>query len=118
MKIKVELFLLVAVFTGFLCACGSSGTEVPKAPVNVTANPADGSVVINWDPVVGADGYNIYWKNAPKVTTSDDKIADVTSPWYVHKELTNGMSYYYAVTVVNSRGESGLSDEVSATPHK
>ena len=37
----------------------------------------------------------------------------MTSP-YSHEGLSNGSSYYYVVTAVNTYGESGMSQEVYA----
>ena len=36
---------------------------------------------------------------------------------YSHEGLSNGSSYYYVVTAVNTYGESGISQEVYATPY-
>jgi len=35
---------------------------------------------------------------------------------YINSGLTNGTTYYYVVSAVNSAGESGNSSQVSATP--
>ena len=72
---------------------------------------------ISWEPVEKATTYNIYWSNESDVQISGStKIKDVTSP-YSHEGLSNGSSYYYVVTAVNTYGESGISQEVYATPH-
>ena len=94
---------------------GPSYVDLPAAPQNVTLIGDDGQVTINWDSVTGATSYNIYWNTIGSVTMSDSQIATVTSP-YVHTGLTNGTTYYYIVTAINSIGEGVLSSEVSATP--
>jgi fibronectin type 3 domain-containing protein len=43
-------------------------------------------------------------------------VASATSTNYTNTGLTNGTTYYYVVTAVNSAGESGNSFQVSATP--
>lgn len=88
----------------------------PSAPTNVAATAGNGYVTIKWDLVSGATSYNIYWATSAGVSKSTGtKISDVTSP-YVHTGLSNGTTYYYVVTAENIYGESGESDEVSATP--
>jgi hypothetical protein len=59
---------------------------------------------------------NIYWSTTSGVTkTTGTKITGATSP-YTHTGLTNGTTYYYVVTAVNSYGESSESSQVSGTP--
>jgi hypothetical protein len=43
-------------------------------------------------------------------------IASVTATTYTDTNVTNGTTYYYVVSAVNSAGESGDSNEASATP--
>jgi fibronectin type 3 domain-containing protein len=43
-------------------------------------------------------------------------VASPTSTTFTDTALTNGTTYYYVVTAVNSGGESGNSTETSATP--
>lgn len=93
----------------------TSGVTPPAAPTGVTATAGDAQVTITWPPVAGAASYNLYWSDASPVTTANAKIAGVTSP-YVHTGRVNGTTYHYAVTAVNSAGESALSAEVGATP--
>ena len=71
---------------------------------------------ISWSSVSGATSYNIYWSTTSGVTkTTGTKLTGVTSP-YTHTGLTNGTTYYYVVTAVNSYGESSESSQVSGTP--
>lgn len=72
---------------------------------------------ISWTTVPEATSYNIYWSYVPGVTTSDTKIAGVTSP-YDHTGLDAGIAYYYIVTseIVEFALESEPSNEVSAIP--
>ncbi len=89
-------------------------TELPK-PSGVSANPGCEEVAINWDPVIGATSYNIYWSASTGVMTSDNFIENVTKPYH-HRNLTNGTNYCYVVTAVDSRCESSLSAEVCTMP--
>jgi len=115
--IGVLLSVLLAVS---LTGCGGGGptapTDIPSTPTGVTASPGDGSVSISWNAVSGATSYNIYWSTTSGVTkTNGTKITDATSP-YSHTGLTNGTTYYYIATTVNSSGESVESAQVSAKP--
>lgn len=112
-------------------------TTTVGTPTGVTATPGNGQVTISWNPVNGAQAYNIYWTTTAGVTKTSNQLANKTSPYShtstvtstggggfgefsikagVRAALTNGTTYYYAVTASNSVGESSLSNEVSATP--
>jgi hypothetical protein len=83
----------------------------------VTVTAGDSQVNISWSPVNGATSYNIYWSNTTGTTpSSGTKIGSLSSSPYPHTSLTNGISYYYVVTAVNTAGESGPSSQVSAMP--
>jgi hypothetical protein len=84
----------------------------PAAPsVTATAGPGAGEITLQWAPVTGATSYNVYWGTAPGFTTT--RISGQTSP-FLHTGRTPGTTYYYAVTAVNTGGESLKSSEVSA----
>ena len=113
--------ILLMIFTFMLAGCsgGESApppTTVPAAPTGLNATPADSQVTISWTAVAGATSYNLYHSTTAGVTTTTGtKITGVTSP-YVQTGLTNGTTYFYILTAVNSIGESAPSNEVSATP--
>ena len=86
-----------------------------SAPTNVNADAGDDTVLISWSSVSGADSYNLYWSKSPDVGKSSTKISNVISP-YTHTNRTNGTTYHYVVTTVNSAGESAVSSKVQATP--
>ncbi|MDE2604959.1 MAG: hypothetical protein KGL68_03455 [Burkholderiales bacterium] len=114
-------FLLLAgwVVAAMLSACGggsSGGLQPPATPIQLSAVAADSQVTVAWDAVPGATSYNLYWSDTSPVTTSSNKVTGAVAP-FVHTGLTNGKIYYYAVTAVNSAGESALSGEVGATPN-
>lgn len=88
---------------------------VPGAPTGVTATGGTKQTTVSWSAVTGATSYNIYWSTSTGVTkTNGTKLAGVTSP-AVHTGLTDGTTYYYIVTAVNSAGESAASVQVAAT---
>ncbi len=88
--------------------------DVPRPPGAVAAVAGDRQVTVSWNTVVNATSYNIYWSTTPGV--SGTKIPDITSTSYTHTGLTNGDTYYYVVTAVNSFGEGSESKELAVTP--
>ena len=82
----------------------------PAAPTGLQATAGDRQVALDWadntDPIAG---YRVYRNGSP--------IASPTSSAYTDTGLTNGTSYTYRVTALDPAGnESGLSNQVSATP--
>src|SRR6516165_2416296 len=87
---------------------------IPAAPTNATATGGNGQVALSWSASSGATSYNV-----KRSTTSGGPYATVASPTttsYTDTGLTNGTTYYYVVTAVNTAGESSNSSQVSATP--
>src|SRR5437667_3182446 len=91
-----------------------SNTNPPTAPTNVTATAGNGQVALSWSASNGATSYNV-----KRSTTSGGPYTTVASPTatnYTDTGVTNGTTYYYVVSAVNSAGESANSSRVSATP--
>lgn len=88
----------------------------PGAPVLQSAVAGDKHVNISWSAVDGATGYKIF----SGTTSGDygDSIATVTDSVYGYDatELINGTTYYFVVIAENPGGDSGYSNEISATP--
>jgi uncharacterized protein YkwD len=92
------------------------------APQNISAVPANGSVTLTWNLVVGATGYNIYYASEPNILINniasfDDgtRLQNVASARVINS-LRNDETYYFVVTAVSAGAESVASSEVSATP--
>jgi fibronectin type 3 domain-containing protein len=78
------------------------------------ATAGNAQVALSWSGSTGATSYNV-----KRSTTSGGPYTTVASPTatsYTDTGLTNGTTYYYVVTAVNSAGESGNSNQASATP--
>jgi hypothetical protein len=89
---------------------------IPPAPVISNATPDSAGVTVSWNTVNGATSYNLYYAAGTTVTlSSGTKVTGVVSP-YLLTGLTNGKQYVFAVSAVNSAGESVLSTIVTATP--
>nr|WP_052339928.1 glycoside hydrolase family 48 protein [Gorillibacterium massiliense] len=92
-----------------------SGVTIPAAPTGLTATAGNAQVALSWTASTGATSYNV-----KRATTSGGPYTTVstgvTTTSYTDTGLTNGTTYYYVVSAVNSAGESANSTQVSATP--
>ena len=95
----------------------NSTGDKPSPPKNVEVVSGGGEVTISWEPVEGAESYNLYWADRLNVTQDANKIENVESP-YRHTGLVYDSTYFYRITAVNESGESAFSDEVNAVPHR
>jgi hypothetical protein len=87
----------------------------PAAPTGLTATASSTQVSLTWNTVAGAASYNV-----KRSTTSGGPYttiqSNVTTTSFTNTGLTNGTTYYYVVSAVNTQGESANSSQVSATP--
>ena len=89
---------------------------LPGVPGNYLAAPGNGQISLSWTAPASngspITSYNIYSfpSNALAATSS------ATSTSQIITGLTNGNTYYYYITAVNSVGESASSTTVNATP--
>jgi fibronectin type 3 domain-containing protein len=88
--------------------------SIPAVPTGLSAAPGDGLVTLSWSASSSAASYNV-----KRSTTSGGpymQIAAPTSTSYTDVSLTNGTTYYYVVSAINSVGESANSMQASAAP--
>jgi len=94
----------------------------PAPPQNLAANPGDTRVALYWSANTDSDlaGYNVYRSTSSPVPTSGAPLNGsnlLTSPAFIDNGVTNGTTYYYAVTAVDSSDNgSGKSNEAQAIP--
>lgn len=86
----------------------TTAASLPATPTGLTATPGNAQVALTWAIISGATSYKVYRGGV--------LIASPTSASYTDTGLTNGTSYSYAVSAVNSSGESSQSAVQSATP--
>ena len=87
---------------------------IPPAPTNLVATAGNGQVGLSWSASSGATSYNVQ-----RSTTSGGAYTTIASPTttsYTDTGVTNGTTYYYVVSAVNTAGQSANSSQVSATP--
>ena len=87
---------------------------VPATPAGVSAAAGNAQVNLSWAASSGATSYNV--KRAATSGGPYTTVASPTTASYTNTGLTNGTTYYYVVSAVNSAGESANSAQVSATP--
>ncbi|MBL4595138.1 MAG: fibronectin type III domain-containing protein, partial [Robiginitomaculum sp.] len=101
----------------------------PSAPQNLDATPQTGQVLVNWEVPTSNGGaeitsYTVKWSvgntfdsnifDSIEITGVDANTPPVTTTTITG--LTNGETYTFVVTATNSAGESGSSNEDTATP--
>jgi len=115
-------FLMVGSLCLSLWACGGS---VARYNPGVSGTPndlavletGDGQVSLAWSATFNTAAYNIYYSTSPGVTKfNGTKFGTTTGTNTTVTGLENDTQYYFVVTSLNSSGESGISNEVSATP--
>jgi hypothetical protein len=95
----------------------SSDNFPPAAPIGLIAIAGDTQVSLDWDDNIEADlaGYDVY--RSTTGGTGYAKIATTIDSEYTDTDLTNGTTYYYMVTALDtSNNESGYSNEDNAMP--
>ncbi len=90
-------------------------TSAPEAPTISRALAGDRQVLLLWEGIPFAAGYNLR-----RATLSGGPFTSVTNGLagasYLDSGLNNGVTYYYVLTATNQIGESASSPEVSAIP--
>ena len=93
---------------------GGAPAVTPAAPAALLASPGNSAVPLRWQPSFGASSYTL--KRATTSSGPYSIVASGTASSYTDTTVTNGTTYYYVVSAVNSAGESPNSPEDVATP--
>ena len=94
----------------------SDTPQAPGTPTGVAATAGNAQVALTWNSASGATSYNLYRATSAGGEGATPYKTGITSASYTDTGLTNGTTYYYKVSAVNSVGESAPSAEVSAAP--
>jgi len=98
----------------FVSTQGGGGPVIPPVPTGVSATAGNAQATISWSASSGATSYNV-----KRATVSGGPYTTVGSPSsspFINTGLTNGTTYFYVVSAVNSAGQSANSTQVSVTP--
>jgi uncharacterized protein (DUF1800 family) len=92
------------------------GVVVPPPPTGLTATPGDKQVTLSWSASAGAATYSLFRGTTSNGEGSTPIKTGITGTSFVNGDLTNGTTYFFKITAVNSTGTSGMSNEASAKP--
>lgn len=91
-----------------------SSANPPPAPVFFTASPTNLQIHLRWTAVSGATNYNL--KRGTASGTYATVFNGLTGTNFTDASVTNGITYYYAVSSLSAGGEGTNSVEASAIP--
>ncbi len=72
--------------------------------VQVHLHRTENYLKINWEHIVDARQYRIYWQNFPFVSKSTAQRMDWQIPPFIHENLERETSYYYKIMAVSKDG--------------
>ena len=115
-------YVVSAVNSGGESANSSEVSATPVAPVTAPATPTglqatggNAQVSLSWNASTGAASYNVK-RSTTNGGPYSTAVASPTATNYTDTSVTNGTTYYYVVSAVNTAGQSGNSAQASATP--
>ncbi len=89
---------------------------IPLAPTNLSATAGDNAVTLDWTGNTDATSYNIYRGTSAGGESGTPLATGITLTTYTDSTASNGTTYFYTVTAVDSAGASPQSNEASSTP--
>jgi fibronectin type 3 domain-containing protein len=111
-----------AVDSGGESANSSEVSATPVAPLSAPATPTglqttggNAQVNLSWNASAGAATYNVK-RSTTNGGPYNTAVASPTATNYTDTTVTNGTTYYYVVSAVNTAGQSANSAQASATP--
>ena len=121
MKTQCFSFLFFLFLLFFSCEKKPTPPVVRNIPGRITiltATARNTAVFLQWS-VPNDNGYPITSYKIYRDTSATylTLLTSITDTNYLDTGLTNGTTYYYQVSAVNSKGEGGKSDAVECTPN-
>jgi len=101
--------------SAYSCEVSAIPLVVPSPPDSIAVTTADSQVTLTWSASTLATSYNVYRSTGGGAyeQMNADPLDVLT---YTDTNLTDGDTYTYVVTAVNSLGESEYSTPVTAVP--
>jgi len=115
-------------YTFYVTASNSAGTSgpsnfvsatplaVPSVPTGLTASGSNSQVTLSWTASSGAVSYSVYQGTTAGGESATPIVTGITATTVTISGLSNGTAYFFKVAAVNASGNSGYSNEASATP--
>ena len=88
----------------------------PPPPAEVAGVAGDARVTLSWAPVAEATSYKVYWSALGDAFPDGQILYEGTATGTVHSSLTNGTSYFYAVSALTTTAESMGSTQIECVP--
>jgi fibronectin type 3 domain-containing protein len=86
----------------------------PFTPIGLSVTASNAQVLLTWPAAPGATSYNI--KNATTSGGPYATVTNITATSFDDTNVSNGTTYYYVISAVNTYGESSDSSQAVATP--
>ncbi|MDQ1747084.1 MAG: trimeric autotransporter adhesin [Frankiaceae bacterium] len=80
--------------------------DVPSAPGNINAVPADGTLAVTWDAPSSTGGTPVTGYTVTLTPSGGDSPATTTSTQHTFTGLTNDQSYTVSIVATNAAGDS------------
>ena len=104
----------MGILSWYIIATTNKTTIPPAIPINAIAG--DKQIALSWRASTKAD-FASYQVHRGIASGNLSLIKTVTEPSYIDTTVTNGITYFYVVTVLNGKkNESEKTSETSATP--
>jgi YVTN family beta-propeller protein len=88
--------------------------SLPAAPATITLKEENSKISLSWSSVAQATKYNV--KRSTSATGPFTTTGTSTTTTYIDQTVTNGTTYYYVVSAVNTSGEGPNSSVVQGVP--
>lgn len=113
----MKRWLVAAVAALVLAGLSAGSTPVLPAPTDVELTAGhDSSITVSWAASPGATGYHVY-RGTRSGAEAGTPVATVTGTTYRDNGLSAELVYFYQVTAVRDRAESGrTAEDASKTP--